>query len=384
MDANVAREILNVHQFLLGKTNLRLDKYRQAIEKRVKPGNTVLDLGTGTGILAFFACLTGARRVYALESGSVISLAKLLARENGFEDRIVFLAGASAELDLPEQVDVIITDTVDFFVPDTLRSIQDARHRWLRPSGSLIPTSMELFVAPVEAREIYARQIDSWNSRRYGIDFSIIRQFAINQCYPADVSPADLLADAASMATLSLPDLTSVAFDGEVSATAQRSGTLHGLCLWSASDLADGITLSNRPGATTTNYSQLFLPVAQPIPVNEGDGLKIRVRSYDSFHWRWQVETCGTDSGRAQSTVRFDHSTFQGFPLSAEVLRKIAPDHEPRLSARGQAEHLVLSLSNGETAIADLEQQIGARYPNLFRSKEDVTSFVAEIIARCA
>jgi len=43
-----------------------------------------------------------------------------------------------------------------------------------------------------------------------------------------------------------------------------------------------------------------------------------------------------------------------------------------------------LSLSNAETATPDLQQQIGARYPNLFRSKEDVTSFVAEIIARCA
>ncbi len=95
MDANNARDILTFHQFLLGKTNLRLDRFQQAITKRVKPGDAVLDLGTGTGILAFFACLAGARRVYAIESGSVISLAKLLARANGFEDRIVFLPGAS-------------------------------------------------------------------------------------------------------------------------------------------------------------------------------------------------------------------------------------------------------------------------------------------------
>jgi SAM-dependent methyltransferase len=384
MDANSARDMLNFHQFLLGKTNLRLDRFQQAILERVKPGDVVLDLGTGTGILAFFACLAGARRVYAIEIGSVIALARLLARANGFEDRIVFLAGTSHELDLPEPVDVIVSDTFDLFLIDALRAIRDARDRWLRPAGSLIPTSMELFVAPVEAPEIYARQIDSWNGCRYGIDFSTIRQFAINQCYPAHVSPDDLLADGTSMTTLSLPDLTSVAFDGEKSITARKPGTLHGLCLWSASDLADGITLSNRPGATTTNYSQMFLPVARPISVNEGDCLKIRVRSYDSFHWRWQVETSGTGSGRAQTAVRFDHSTFLGFPLSAEVLRKIAPDYEPRLLPRGQAELLVLSLSNGETAIADLEQQIGARYPNLFRTKQDVTSFVAAIIARCA
>jgi len=384
MDANAARDMLSFHQFLLGKTNLRLHEFQQAIARRVKPGDTVLDLGTGTGILAFFACLAGARRVYAIEIGPVIRLARLVARENGFEDRIVFLAGASYELDLPEQLDVIVTDTVDLFMPDSLRAIRDASDRWLRPGGSLIPTSVELFVAPVEASEMYRRHIDSWNGCRYGIDFSMIREFAVNQCYPANISPADLLADPASMVTLRLSDLKSVAVDGEVSATARKAGTLHGLCLWSASELADGITLGNCPGATTTNYAQVFLPLAQPVAVNEGDRLDIRVRSYDSHHWRWGIEIPGSGSACTQSAIRFDHSTFLGFPLSAEVLRKIAPDHAPRLSPRGEAEHLVLSLSNGETSVADLERRIRARYPNLFRTKEDVTTFVAEVITRCA
>ena len=382
MDANKTRDILTFHQFLLGKTNLRLDRFQQAITKRVKPGDAVLDLGTGTGILAFFACLAGARRVYAIESGSVISLAKLLARANGFEDRIVFLPGASQELDLPERVDLIVTDLFDLFLPDALRSIADAKDRWLRPGGSLIPTSMELFVAPAEAAEPYQRHVDSWKDRRCGIDFSTIRQFAVNQCYPADINPADLLADAASTARLNLPDLTSVALGGEVSVIIRKAGTLHGLCVWSASELADGITLTNCPGATTTNYSQVFLPVSQPIAVTEGDRLEIHVSSYDSFYWRWKIDILR--SARSEKSLRFDHSTFLGFPLSADALRKIAPDHAPRLSPRGEAERLVLSLSNGDTSIADLEDRIGAHYPELFRSKQDVTSFVAEIIARCA
>src|SRR5258707_736129 len=60
MDANNTRDILTFHQFLLGKTSVRLDRFQQAITKRVKPVDAVLDLGTGTGILAFFACLAGA------------------------------------------------------------------------------------------------------------------------------------------------------------------------------------------------------------------------------------------------------------------------------------------------------------------------------------
>jgi protein arginine N-methyltransferase 1 len=325
MDAINAREMLTFHQFLLGKTNLRLDRFQQAIVMRVKPGDTVLDLGTGTGILAFFACLAGARRVYAIESGSVIALARLLARKNAFEDRIVFLPGASHEIDLPEQVELIVSDTFDLFLPDTLRSITDARARWLKPGGAVIPTSLELFVAPVDAPVMYRRHIDAWKRRRHGIDFSALREFAVNQCYPAKLKPASLLAEPASIVSLSLPDLTRVAFDGEVTVTVCKPGTLHGLCLWSTSDLTDGITLTNRPGATTTNYAQVFLPVARPIALDVGDSLKIGVGSYDSFHWRWEVQIHDRGAAHGEKAVRFDHSTFMGFPLSTEVLRKLAP-----------------------------------------------------------
>jgi predicted RNA methylase len=42
--------------------------YQQTIFETVKNGYVVVvDLGTGTGIFAFFACQAGAKRVYAIE-----------------------------------------------------------------------------------------------------------------------------------------------------------------------------------------------------------------------------------------------------------------------------------------------------------------------------
>jgi protein arginine N-methyltransferase 1 len=379
-----ALEMLSFHRFLLGETNVRLHRFRQAIAAKVKPGDAVLDLGTGTGMLAFFACLAGARRVYAVETGEVLEVARILARENGLESRVVFFEGASADVELPEQVDVVVSDTFGLWQPDALRSVMDARDRLLKPGGIFIPASVEVFVAPVEIPDTYQRHVDFWNRPRNGIDLSVVRQFAVNHCYPARVKPTALLAEPVSLGHVNFSDVRSAVLTGHVCPAARRVGTLHGLCAWVKSDLTDDIELANRPGATTTNYAQGFFPVSRPVPIFEGDRIKVAMTSYDSFEWRWQVEVERHANGVIQKVVRFDHSTFLGMPMSMEALRHLAPDRVPILSRRGQAEYCLLGLSDGKTSIEELRQRLRQRYPDLFRSSEDVTAFVAEVLGRSA
>src|SRR4051794_11391080 len=45
--------------------HVRLDAYYAAITKYVKQGDTVIDLGTGTGILSFFASRKAPKTIYA-------------------------------------------------------------------------------------------------------------------------------------------------------------------------------------------------------------------------------------------------------------------------------------------------------------------------------
>lgn len=48
----------------------------------------VLDIGTGTGILAVFCAQAGAKTVYAVEASDTYKIAEEIAKENGFENVI--------------------------------------------------------------------------------------------------------------------------------------------------------------------------------------------------------------------------------------------------------------------------------------------------------
>src|SRR5882757_5065079 len=90
----------------------RCDAYREAIHRVVKPGDVVVDLGAGTGLLSFFALQAGARHVYAIEMSDIADAAAELIAANRFEDRITLIRKNSKKVRLPERCDVLVTETL--------------------------------------------------------------------------------------------------------------------------------------------------------------------------------------------------------------------------------------------------------------------------------
>ena len=370
-------QTVRYHRFLLGGTRTRLESYRQAIRQEVKPGDVVLDLGSGTGILALLASRAGARKVYAIEMGEVAEVARLLCSENGAEDRVVVIHDRSTHVELPEPADVLVFDIFETFglQPGGFSAIIDARERLLKGDGILIPCSVDLIAAPAEVPILYQREIDFWNGRLLGVDLSPVRAFAVNNHYPVSLDPTAVLGAPAVLGHIRLSDLGDPHLKSSVSTRATRSGIVHGVCLWFRAELAPGVTVTNEPSATTTNYAQALFPLVQPIPLESGDTVSISVQTFDAAEWRWQIGVNGSPQAI--------QSTLWGFPLSKSRLLARASDRAPTLSRSGEAKLLLLSRMNGKHTIAQLEAEISQRFPESFRTRREISAFVREVVDRC-
>ena len=122
-----------------------------AIEEAVRPSDIVLDLGSGSGILAMAAARAGARKVFAVEATAIQSAARALFQANGLTERITLIPGWSTRIELPEKADLLVTEIFgdDALEERLLESVRDARRRLLKPAARCIPARVAVFGVPV-------------------------------------------------------------------------------------------------------------------------------------------------------------------------------------------------------------------------------------------
>ncbi len=154
----------------------RMTFYHAAIERHIHPGDHVIDLGTGTGILAAFASRRGAAHVHALDHSTILKHARRLAAANHIE-RVDYVACHSSTFTLPAPVDVILHEQMGdcLFDEAMLANVCDLRDRLLKPGGRILPACFEFYCEPV--------QLDStrhvpfiWNLNVHGFDFSSLER----------------------------------------------------------------------------------------------------------------------------------------------------------------------------------------------------------------
>ncbi|XP_053316658.1 protein arginine N-methyltransferase 9 [Spea bombifrons] len=160
------------HFVMLNDTKRNL-MYRKAVEKAVQAGcKTVLDIGTGTGILSMFAKKAGALRVYGCElSKTMYELACEVVAANQMEDGIKLLHMKSYDIqipqNIPEKVSLVVTETLDagLFGEGIVETLIHAwKHLLLKPKpkeeacgdgyGRVIPAGAVIYGMAVECQEI--------------------------------------------------------------------------------------------------------------------------------------------------------------------------------------------------------------------------------------
>ncbi|MEK6283065.1 MAG: amino acid adenylation domain-containing protein [Acidobacteriota bacterium] len=129
----------------------RNQSYRVALERAVKD-KVAVDIGTGPDAILARLCLeAGARKVYAIELlEDTYRRAAATIKSLELEDRIVLINGDSTQVQLPEPVDVCVSEIVGPIggVEGAAVILNDAR-RFLTPAGRMIPQRSLTMIAPV-------------------------------------------------------------------------------------------------------------------------------------------------------------------------------------------------------------------------------------------
>jgi SAM-dependent methyltransferase len=112
----------------------------------IQPGDTVIDVGCGSGVLSFVAAKLGAGRVYGVDlSTAAVEVAKRNATLLGLEDRVEFRVGDLFEPVRGIQADVVIGDVSG--IPDEIAEVSG----WFPDGRAGGPTGAELPAAMLES-----------------------------------------------------------------------------------------------------------------------------------------------------------------------------------------------------------------------------------------
>lgn len=267
----------------------RTSSFLAGIDEVVRPGDIVVDIGTGTGILAIAAARAGAEHVYAIEASAIGESAREVFEANGLADRITLLQGWSTRLSLPERADVLVSEIIgnEPLGESVLEVTADARRRLLKSGARMVPGKVRIFGLPVtipgsELRRhvLTAETLRSWRSW-YGIDLSPLAETSRESSpaffiRPQKASGWEVLSEPVLLAEVDLREVERPLIDNSVTVSASTRGELNGLLVYFDLELGPTTTLSTHPGEADEHCSWGDMVWSlDPLRLEPGDRFKV-------------------------------------------------------------------------------------------------------------
>lgn len=263
----------------------RVRAFDAAIREAVKPGDRVIDVGSGSGILSLIAADAGASKVYALEATPMIEDARRIAEANGFGDVIEFIAGDAANFRADTPVDLVLGEWAGMYLLEEWRhfnAFARARDANLKPGGKVLPRYARLYLAPIDDSRLYVeRGPGFWERPVWGFDFSLVHREGLDRVRRIIVQGAKqtlLAREKILTVDCATADAGAFFFEHEFDVFFPNHATCHGFLGYFELDLAPGHVLDTSPLSLDTCWHQSYFPMEQ-ISLQGGDRLHVRVVS---------------------------------------------------------------------------------------------------------
>jgi hypothetical protein len=222
----------------------RTGDFLAALVAAVRPGDVVLDIGTGSGVLAVAAARAGARCVYAVEASDIADVSERVFAANGVTETVTLVRGWSRQIELPEPADLLVAEIIgnEPLEEEILETTLDARRRLLKPDARLIPHCLTLLARPLRLPDGDARQraigraaVRRWR-RLYGMEFQPLLDAAapgpVNMPTEAEMAAAwPPVGPPVTLATLDLATFTDASVHASVDLVIDQPGTVNAVAV---------------------------------------------------------------------------------------------------------------------------------------------------------
>jgi 2-polyprenyl-3-methyl-5-hydroxy-6-metoxy-1,4-benzoquinol methylase len=290
----LSQDVMQLHLDMLNDRTRTLS-FIEAIRETVRPGDVVLDIGTGTGILAATAARAGARHVYAIEAGQIQKVARDLFAGNNLSDRITLIRGWSTQVELPERADVLISEVIGHepLAEDVLETTADAVSRLVKPDARLVPRRLRIFCLPVQIPLVEMKRfvftpeaLRDWQSW-YGIEFDALLRANRNTLFRFLINPYHLRKWKPLGQPLLLKDIDFKTCDlsqveTTCTANASTNGQMNGLVFYFEHVLSRSVCLSTHPSLVKKDHhwSSPVWVLTDPLSLQRGTPFSVTYK-YD-------------------------------------------------------------------------------------------------------
>lgn len=289
---------IEYHRTLIAD-KVRNDAFFAALKASIVPGKTVVaDIGAGTGLLGLMASKLGAADVYLFETAEVAGVASQVLKANRAKN-CHLIPCHSTEFKDRLQADVIVSETLGNYAleENIVATMADARKRFLKPGGIVIPRAIAQFVAPVIASRI-DNELRAWDRVGHGLDLSPAKVMSFNNVYVRSVKPSELLDDKGiAWDSIDLARDANSTRKGDAHWKAAVPQAIYGFAVWWRAALTAKIELLTAPSAPPTHWEQLYFPLLDPINLKAGESLSLSLRSRTTAkagtHMAWTAAHTG-------------------------------------------------------------------------------------------
>lgn len=276
---------IEYHRTLIAD-QVRNEAFFAALKAAIVPGKSVVaDIGAGTGLLGLMASKLGAKEVFLFETAEVAGVAAAVLKANKAK-RCHLIPCHSTEFQDKLAVDIIVSETLGNYAleENIIATLADARQRFLKPGGKVIPDHIIQYVAPVVTSRIDT-ELRAWDRVGHGLDLSVAQTMSLNNAYVRALQPAEILDGCRSAMVWDEVDLTTETKSkrrGEAEWRLPRPAKIYGFATWWKVELVPGIGFSTGPLSPRTHWEQLYFPLETPIDAEASDVIAVELRSNSS------------------------------------------------------------------------------------------------------